>query len=71
MAMLMSEKKKQLRELLGWPLTTKGKTKNGLGYKQYNDIRQYFHGLAEYPNRSYFTDEVIERILGDAKYYED
>ena len=68
--MLTSEKKKQLRIAFGYPLTTKRQVRDAMGYKQYNEVRHYFYGLGQYGSK-YFTDEVIERIMGEVKYEEE
>lgn len=67
--MITSEIRKELRKAFGHPFTSKGVVKDVMGYSQYNDVRKYFYGLPRI-GQKFFTDDVIERILGEIEYEE-
>ena len=56
-----------MRAAFGHPFTTMKTVRDVMGYKQYCDIRKYFDGLPRI-GRKYFTDDVIEKIIGDIQY---
>lgn len=49
------------------PFVTKGDVKEAMGYKNYNEVRQFFYGL-EHIGQRYLTEDVIERIIGLKEY---
>ena len=60
--------RKELRRAFGnRPFITKGDVKKALGYSNYDQVRQYFHGLERIGNR-YLTEDVIEKIMGEVEY---
>lgn len=59
--------KQNLRQAFGYPFTTKKQVRDAMGYKQYNEIRQYFYGLAKIKTK-YWTDDVIEKVWGEIRY---
>ena len=65
--MTTSEQRKQMRSAFGHPFTTKKKVMEVMDYKQYNEINKFFLGLGRIGSK-YFTDEVIEKILGEVSY---
>lgn len=60
--------KAELRRAFGGkPFITKGQVKEAMGYKKYDDVRQFFDGLQHIGQR-YLTEDVIEKILGEVEY---
>ena len=53
----------------GKPFITKGQVKQAMGYKKYDDVRQFFDGL-EHIGQRYLTEDVIEKILQQVEYEE-
>ena len=59
--------KQDLRKAFGYPFTTKKQVRDAMNYKQYNEIRKFFYGLACVGTR-YWTDDVIEKVLAEVSY---
>ena len=63
------EQRKQMRKAFGYPFTNKKKVLEAMGYKRHSEVNEYFYGLPKVGTR-FFTDDVIEKILGRIEYEE-
>ena len=63
------EQKRQMKQAFGHPFTNKKKVIEAMGYKRHSEVNEFFVGLPKVGSR-FFTDDVIEKILGSIEYEE-